>query len=131
MMREPELHVEIPIYCGLAINDAMNQLVVSRLEPRTWRAKLSSRKRNGRTIAAIFVHLHKNRLVWLKNSAPHLKCPGPLNPDRCTIKQASAAHKKGAAQCLRMLKGVGRRLGPPTRPCSRTRSRTKPIAGES
>jgi len=41
--------------------------------------------------------------VWLKNSAPHLKCPAPLDPDGCTMKQAAAAHKKSAAQCLRML----------------------------
>jgi uncharacterized damage-inducible protein DinB len=54
-------------------------------------------------IAAIFVHLHNSRLVWLKNSAPHLKCPAPPDPDRCTMKQAAVAHRKSAAQCLRML----------------------------
>jgi hypothetical protein len=26
--------------------------------------------------------LHNCRLVWLRNSAPHLKCPAPLDPDR-------------------------------------------------
>jgi len=86
-----------------AINDAMNQLLLSRLDPRAWRAEPPGEKRNGRTIAAIFAHLHNNRLVWIKNSAPHLKCPAPLDPARCTIKQASAAHWKSATQCLRML----------------------------
>jgi uncharacterized damage-inducible protein DinB len=86
-----------------AINDAMNQLILSRLDPRAWRAKLSGAKQNGRTIAAIFAHLHNSRLVWLKHSAPHLKCPAPLNPDRCTMKQAAAAHKKSGAQCMVML----------------------------
>jgi uncharacterized damage-inducible protein DinB len=86
-----------------AINDAMNQLILSHLDPRAWRAAPPGHKGNGRTIAAIFAHLHKNRLVWLKNSAPHLKCPAPLDPDRCTMKQAAAAHKKSAAQCLKML----------------------------
>ena len=91
-----------------AINDAMNQLLLAHLDPRAWRAQLAgpdSRKktRNGRTIAAIFAHLHNCRLRWLKNSAPHLECPAPLDPYRCTQKQAAAAHKKSAAQCLRML----------------------------
>jgi len=86
-----------------AINDAMNQLILSHLDPRAWRAEPPGHKANGRTIAAIFAHLHNNRLVWLKNSAPHLKCPAPLDPTRCTMKQAAAAHKKSAAQCLKML----------------------------
>ena len=86
-----------------AINDAMNQLLLSGLDPRAWRAEPPGRKGNGRTLAAIFTHLHNNRLVWLKNSAPHLKCPAPLDPDRCTLKQAAAAHQKSGRQCLRML----------------------------
>jgi len=86
-----------------ASNDAMNQLVLSSLDARAWRAQPPGQKGSGRTIAAIFAHLHNCRLVWLKNSAPHLKCPRPLDPDRCTMKQAAAAHRKSAAQCLRML----------------------------
>jgi uncharacterized damage-inducible protein DinB len=86
-----------------AINDSMNQLVLSRLDRRAWRAEPPGGKGNGRTIAAIFAHLHSNRLSWIKNSAPHLKRPTPLDPDRCTMKQASAAHKTSAAQCLKML----------------------------
>jgi hypothetical protein len=45
-----------------------------------------------------------------KNSARHLKCPAPLDPARCTIKQTHAAHRQGAAGCLEMLKDV-RKLG--------------------
>jgi len=86
-----------------SINDAMNQLLLAHLDPRAWRAEPPGEKGNGRTIAAIFAHLHNNRLVWLKHSAPHLKCPAPLDPARCTMRQAAAAHKKSAAQCLRML----------------------------
>ncbi|MGC2808150.1 MAG: DinB family protein [Candidatus Acidiferrales bacterium] len=86
-----------------AANDAMNQLILSTLDPRAWRGHPAGHKGGGRTIAAIIAHLHNCRLSWLKNSAPHLKCPPPLNPDRCTMKQAAAAHKKSAAQCLRML----------------------------
>ena len=86
-----------------AINDAMNQLILSNLDPRAWRAELPSQKRGGRTIGAIFAHLHNCRLVWLRNSASDLKCPAPLDPFRCTIKQAVVAHKKSTDQCLRML----------------------------
>jgi uncharacterized damage-inducible protein DinB len=91
-----------------AVNDVMNQLLLEHLDPRAWRAKspsanAKSAKSRVRTIAAIFAHLHNCRLRWLKRSAPHLKRPAPLDPYRCTQKQAAAAHKKSAAQCLRML----------------------------
>lgn len=86
-----------------AVNDAMNQLLLEHLDPRGWRAELPC-VRGTRTIGAIFAHLHNCRLVWLKNSAPHLKCPKPLDPYRCTMEQASRAHRQSGAQCLRMLK---------------------------
>ena len=86
-----------------AINDAMNQLILSRLDARAWRAKPLGTKRGGRTIAAVFAHLHNIRVSWIRNSAPHLKRPALLDPHRCSIKQASAALRKSGAQCLRML----------------------------
>ena len=87
-----------------AASDRMNQVLLEHLEPRAWRAKLPVLKRQqGRTIAAIFAHLHNCRLVWLKWSAPHLKRPAPLDPFRCTLKQAAIAHCKSAARCLEML----------------------------
>ncbi len=108
-----------------AVNDAMNQLILARLDPRAWRAEgwrvpdeYSTRRppspvsgsrpgapgRGGRTIAALYAHLHNCRVAWLRRNAPHLKCPAPLDPYRCTRKQAASAHKKSAAQCLLMLK---------------------------
>ena len=86
-----------------ASNDAMNQLILSHLDPRAWRAQSSGQKGNGRTIAAIFAHLHNVRCKWVRLTAPHLKCPPLLDPDRCTMKQAAAALRRSAAQCLRML----------------------------
>src|SRR5260370_17630304 len=82
-----------------ASNDAMNQLILSHLDRRAWRAQPPGQRGNGRTIAAIFAHLHNSRLKWLKNSAPHLKCPPPLDPDRCTLKQPPPAHSTTAPQC--------------------------------
>ncbi len=88
-----------------AANDRMNQLLFEHLDARAWRAKPPGLKRSeGRTIAAIFAHMHNNRLVWLKWSAPHLKCPAALDPFRCTLRQTAAAHRKSAARCLQMLK---------------------------
>src|ERR1700751_4677380 len=76
-----------------SVNDAMNQHLLAHLDPRAWRAEPLGRRGSGRTIAAIFAHLHNSRLVWLKNSAPHLKCPKALDPYGCTMRQAAAAHK--------------------------------------
>jgi uncharacterized damage-inducible protein DinB len=87
-----------------AINDVMNQLILSHLEPRAWRAKLpGDASRGPRTIGAILAHVHNVRVRWLRYNAPHLNRPAPLNPHRCTMKQASAALKRSAEQCLKML----------------------------
>lgn len=86
-----------------AVNDAMNQLLLAHLDPRAWRAQPPGPKAGGRTIASIFAHLHNNRVSWLRNSAPHLKCPTRLDSERCTMKQAATAHGRSAKQCLRML----------------------------
>jgi uncharacterized damage-inducible protein DinB len=86
-----------------AVNDAMNQLLLAHLNPRAWRAYPPGTKAGGRTIAAIFAHLHNARVSWLRNSGPHLKRPARLDPHRCSMKQASNALKKSAAQCHRML----------------------------
>jgi len=86
-----------------SVNDLMNQHLLAHLDSRAWRAAPLGKPGSGRTIAALFAHLHNCRLVWIRNSAPHLKCPSALDPDRCTMKQAAAAHKKSAEQCLRML----------------------------
>ena len=74
-----------------ASNDAMNQLILSNLDASAWRAQPPGEKGNGRTIAAIFAHLHNCRLVWLKNSAPHLKSPPSLHPERLQSQPQPAA----------------------------------------
>jgi len=57
----------------------------------------------GRTIAAIFAHVHNIRRKWLRLSAPHLQLPAPLHLARCTPKQARAALAESAARCSEML----------------------------
>jgi uncharacterized damage-inducible protein DinB len=125
---DPETHrVMAEAY---AVNDRMNQLVLKHLDPHAWRAKPPGDK--GRTIAAIFAHVHNIRRKWLRLSAPHLKLPGQLNRARCSPKQAKAALAESAARCCEMLAdalanpasriekfrrmaGLGR--GPPAQPC--------------
>ena len=84
-----------------AVNDRMNQIVLEHLDPSAWRAKPPGRK--GRTIAAIFTHMHNIRCKWLRLSAPHLKLPALLHSARCTQKQARAALAESAVRCGEML----------------------------
>ena len=84
-----------------AVNDRLHQLVLEHLDPRAWRAQLPGSK--GRTIAAIFAHVHNIRCKWLRLSAPHLNLPPRLHRARCTQKQAKQALAKSATLCSQML----------------------------
>jgi uncharacterized damage-inducible protein DinB len=84
-----------------AVNEATNQLVLTYLDPRAWRAKPPGR--NVRTIAAIFSHVHNIRRKWIRLSAPHLKLPPALDRTRCTQRQATAALAESAKRCSQML----------------------------
>jgi uncharacterized damage-inducible protein DinB len=86
---------------AFAVNDRMNQLVLEHIDPRAWRGHLPASK--GRTIAAIFTHVHNIRCKWLRLSAPHLKLPPQLERTRCTQKQARQALAESAALCGQML----------------------------
>ncbi len=71
------------------VNERINQILLEHLDPHAWRVKPPGGR--GRTIAAIFAHMHNIRRKWLRLSAPHLKLPAPLDRSRCTQKQARAA----------------------------------------
>ena len=83
------------------VNDRINQILLEHLDRRAWRARPPGGK--GRTIAAIFAHMHNVRRKWLRLSAPHLKLPAPLDRTRCTPKQVRAALAESAARCSQML----------------------------
>ena len=93
-----------------AASGEMDQLLLEHLDPRAWRAPLeksdkrNGKKREGRTLAMIFAHLHNCRVNWIRRSAAHLKCPKPLDPYRCTIKQARTALRTSAMKCGEMLR---------------------------
>jgi uncharacterized damage-inducible protein DinB len=84
-----------------AVNEQMNQIVLEHLDPAAWRAKLPGSK--GRTIAAIFAHVHNIRRKWLRLSAPHLKLPPALSHSSCTKKQLQTALGQSGALCVEML----------------------------
>jgi len=84
-----------------AVNAQMNQIVLEHLDPGAWRARPAGEK--GRTIAAIFSHVHNIRRKWLRLSAPHLQLPAPLDRARSTPEQARAALAASAARCSEML----------------------------
>jgi uncharacterized damage-inducible protein DinB len=83
-----------------AANDRINQILIERLDPTAWTAKPPGK---GRTIAAIFTHMHNVRTKWIRLTAPHLKVPRQLNRSHCTPRQARAGLAESAARCGEML----------------------------
>ena len=83
-----------------AANDRMNQILIEHLDPAAWRAKPPGK---GRTIAAIFTHMHNVRSKWVRLTAPHLKVPRQLSRADCTPEQARAALAGSAARIVELL----------------------------
>jgi uncharacterized damage-inducible protein DinB len=87
-----------------AVNEAINQLLLKQLDPRAWRAEPPRVKGSkGRTIGAIFAHMHNIRRKWIRLSAPHLKLPAELDYLRCTQRQARVALEESGRRCSQML----------------------------
>lgn len=101
---ESPAHMRDVLLETFAVNDAINQLLLEQLDPRAWRAEPPRAKGSkGRTIAAIFAHMHNIRRKWLRLSAPHMKLPTELDLLRCTQPQARAALEESARRCSEML----------------------------
>jgi uncharacterized damage-inducible protein DinB len=83
-----------------AANERMNQILIERLDPAAWMAKPPGK---GRTIAAIFTHMHNVRTKWVRLTAAHLKVPAQLDRAHCTQEQARAGLGESAARCEEML----------------------------
>jgi uncharacterized damage-inducible protein DinB len=83
-----------------AANDRIHQMLIEHLDPGAWRAKAPGK---GRSIAAIFTHIHNVRTKWIRLTAPHLKVPQQLSRSRCTPQQARAGLAESAARCEEML----------------------------
>src|SRR3954447_23336151 len=100
---QPDVGVDLcqTLVESYAVNERMNQIVLEHLDPAAWRAKVPGSK--GRTIAAIFAHVHNIRRKWLRLSAPHLKLPPALSHSSCTKKQLQTALGQSGALCVEML----------------------------
>src|SRR5258708_24859439 len=81
-----------------ASNDAMNQLILSELDPRAWRAQPPGGKGGGRPNAALLAHLHNCPPGWLKKFPPPPQCPAPPPPHPRTHQQAAPPPQKNAPQ---------------------------------
>ncbi len=101
-----------------ALNDRMNQLLLEHLDSRAWLAKSPGNR--GRTIAAIFAHVHNIRCKWLRLSAPHLKLPARL--DRSPVHtEADASGARRECRALFPDAGGSSKRSPRPRPqfCAR------------
>jgi uncharacterized damage-inducible protein DinB len=85
---------------SFAVSEAINQMLIERLDPAVWRAGTPGGKT--RTIAAIFVHMHHVRRKWIRLSAPHLPLPAELDR-KCTQAQARKALKESGARCMEVI----------------------------
>ena len=85
-----------------AVNEAMNQLLLKHLDARAWRAEPPA---GGRTLAAIFSHIHNDRLLWMTVWAKGRRRPAHTSRHTVTKKQAAAALKRSAAAMSEVLAG--------------------------
>jgi uncharacterized damage-inducible protein DinB len=85
---------------SFAVNEAINQLLIERLDPAAWQARAPGMRT--RTIAAICAHMHNVRRKWIRLSAPHLKLPAALGRS-CTQTQARKALCASGARCAEMI----------------------------
>lgn len=90
-----------------AVNNRMNVYLLEHLSEEAWRAQPPGGK--GRTIAAIFAHIHNVRHMWLSVSARETRIPAKLDRDKCTPKQVAEALEKSSEVIARLLEEAAAR----------------------
>jgi hypothetical protein len=91
-----------------AIKDAMNQLLLSHLNPRTWRAEPPCQKGKGRTIAAIFAH-RPPRVAQELRAASELSCAARSWPLYDETSRGCAQEERNAVPSYAHLSGDPKR----------------------
>lgn len=104
---KPRGRVKPPIDYGSAVrhafatNERINQYLLEHLEPAAW--DLEAPVGKGRTIRAIFAHLHNVRHMWLVVSAKDVPAPEKVERTRLTLEQAREALSASGAAMLALL----------------------------
>jgi uncharacterized damage-inducible protein DinB len=97
---------------AFATNDRINQYLLRNLPEAAWRAKTPDGK--GRTIAAIFGHIHNVRLMWLK-AVGAADIPAKLEGEAFSTDEAMAALESSCSALIAVLepalRGDGRVKG--------------------
>ncbi|OFV86047.1 MAG: hypothetical protein A3D93_04310 [Acidobacteria bacterium RIFCSPHIGHO2_12_FULL_67_30] len=86
-----------------AVNEAMNQLLLKHMDARAWRAEPPV---GGRTIAAIFSHMHNDRLLWMTVWAKGRRRPAHTSRHTVTKEQAARALAQSAKAMENLLAGT-------------------------
>ena len=84
------------------INDRINGYLIENLPAAAWSSAPANAK--GRTIAAMFAHMHNVRLMWLKSANYSGKTPEKLDGESVTPKEAALAL---AASCRALREVLG------------------------
>lgn len=97
--RKPPVDLGRALREAFATGERMNQFLLERLEPVLWQAPPPNTKPGtGRTIAAIFAHMHNVRHMWLTVSAKDLG-PAPEKVDRKALDLEGAKAALAASAC--------------------------------
>lgn len=83
------------------INEQINQYLIDHLSGEAWNAKPPGGK--GRTIAAIFAHMHNVRLMWVKAAAKGMPLPDKLERGELTRAEAKTGLTASAAAIAKVL----------------------------
>jgi uncharacterized damage-inducible protein DinB len=95
-------------------NDRVNQYLIDHLTDEAWTAKPSGGK--GRTIAAIFAHMHNVRLMWVKAAGKGIDLPDSAEKTdfgRAAAKKALAGSARAIGELLERTLPAGRVSGFP------------------
>ena len=82
------------------INDAITRYLLDYIDPDIWDAEPPQGK--GRTIAAIFAHIHNVRGMWLKAAVAPV-VPEKLEPKTCTTAEVRASLLARGAACRELI----------------------------
>jgi uncharacterized damage-inducible protein DinB len=88
--KAPEPFVVVDsLIAAFSTNNRLNEYLLKAVPDAAWRAEPPNGK--GRTIAAIFSHMHNVRGMWLKVAAKGTEIPEKLERDKCTKAEVEEA----------------------------------------